>query len=149
MANEVLLLSIKPQFAEAILRNEKKVELRRLKPRVNKGDLVIVYASGDVRAIVGSFTVSEILVGTPGSVWREVQHCSGVTKRDYDAYFAGSEKAVGIAVEQTTRLKRPLALAEVRRKRPGFHPPQSFHYWSKCEVRALARNLLDVWRSRG
>ena len=50
----VLLLLIHSRFAERILAGSKTVELRRVRPGIEPGDRVLLYASSPVRGLTGS-----------------------------------------------------------------------------------------------
>lgn len=52
--DHALFVSVKPRFAEKILAGEKSVELRRVRPSVTPGTLVIFYASSPTREVVGT-----------------------------------------------------------------------------------------------
>lgn len=63
-----IILSIKPQFVDKILKWEKKFELRKSIP--NKDfDKVIIYASAPISKIVGEFTVKQIIKSDLKSLW--------------------------------------------------------------------------------
>jgi predicted transcriptional regulator len=68
-ANHALLISIRPSFVEAIFARTKTVELRRVKPRLKMGDLVVIYASGTTKGIVGAFDVAGVTKATPKHIW--------------------------------------------------------------------------------
>jgi predicted transcriptional regulator len=113
------MMSIKPHFAEAILRGEKSLELRRQRPGLEAGTRVLIYASAPVKAVVGWFEVGQIQSSSPERLWRRAADCAGVTREEFDAYFAGCELAIGIEVAQAGRVE-PTA--------PGIRPPQSWQY---------------------
>jgi len=52
------ILSIKPQYANAILKKEKTVEFRK-KVFKNEVDRVYIYSSSPVKRIVGYFTIDK------------------------------------------------------------------------------------------
>jgi predicted transcriptional regulator len=113
------LMSIKPRFAEAILRGDKTLELRRKRPGLQPGTRVLIYASVPVKAVVGWFEVGQIHHSSPERLWRRAAACGGVTRDEFDAYFAGCELAFGIEVARTGR---------VEPTPPGIPPPQSWQY---------------------
>ena len=127
--NHALLLSIRPRFVEMIFSGKKKVELRRVKPRVQAGDLVVIYASGETKGMVGAFEVEGVTAATPNSIWRKHNGGSGLTKREFDSYF--SEASIGYAIQigKVWKIQEPIPLNTLRKRRAGFRPPQSYHYW--------------------
>ncbi len=46
MPSNILLLSIRPKYAKKIFEGNKKVELRRVRTRLDKGDLVVTVQGG-------------------------------------------------------------------------------------------------------
>jgi len=111
-----------------IFAGTKVVELRRLRPRIGKGELVFVYVSSPVMALEGAFEVGEVVSGSPRSIWRRFNGGSGLSKREFDAYYKGKKTAFAILIHRHWRLPTPILLSELRRERSGFHPPQSYHY---------------------
>jgi predicted transcriptional regulator len=129
-----LLLSIRPKFAEQIFEGSKTVELRRVRPRVTAGDLVIVYASGHTKALIGAFQVGELVARAPGTIWKRFGSATGLTKSAFDEYFSGAPTAFGITIAHTWKLATPVLLPALRKLRHGFRPPQGYHYLALGEV---------------
>ena len=132
--NHALLLSIRPRFVDLIFAGKKTVELRRVKPRVRPGDLVVIYASGATKGMVGAFEVAGVTAAAPSSIWRKYNGGSGLTKREFDSYFA--EVAVGYAIRigKRWKIQEAVPLKTLRKRRSGFRPPQSYHYWNLDEL---------------
>lgn len=128
MPSRTLLLSIRPGFADLIFAGEKSVELRRVRPKVESGDVVLVYVTSPIMALAGAFSVSQVFSGSPDTLWRKVGSHSGLSRFDYREYFDGCETAYGIGVEKSWRFSYPVALDELRQRLPGFLPPQSYWY---------------------
>ena len=136
--NHALLLSIRPRFVDLIFAGTKTVELRRVKPRVQAGDLVVVYASGATKGMVGAFEVAGVTSAAPGSIWREYNGGSGLTKKEFDGYFAGASVGYAIRIGRFWKLAETVPLKTLRKRRAGFRPPQSYHYWNLDELRLLS-----------
>lgn len=132
--NHALLLSIRPRFVDLIFAGTKTVELRRVKPRVQVGDLVVVYASGATKGMVGAFEVAGVTAAAPSSIWRKHNGGSGLTKREFDAYFVGASIGYAIRIGKCWRLDETVPLKTLRKRRAGFRPPQSYHYWKLDEL---------------
>lgn len=128
------MLSIRPEFAEKIFAGTKTVELRRSRPRVKDGDWVLVYVSSPVKILMGMFQVDGVHEGVPECLWDELNDRAGVTREQFEAYYAGAERGVGIAVRSPTRLKHPLSLNQLRGAISDFHPPQGFRYLTQHEL---------------
>ena len=128
MPDRALLLSIRPEFAKKIFDGSKTVELRRVRPRVGCGDLVLVYASAPVKALLGAFEVARVRSGPPESLWSAVANKAGVTSEQFDAYFLGAKTGYAIFLKRKWSLEKPLGLEKLRRRQSDFRPPQSYHY---------------------
>jgi predicted transcriptional regulator len=125
---KALFLSIKPRFAEQIFAGTKTVELRRVRPRVSADDVVVVYASGETKALLGAFQIVRVVSGKPSTIWRRFSKSAGLARREFDEYFAGAETAYAIEIAHTWRLPTPVCLPMLREKKRGFRPPQGYHY---------------------
>lgn len=136
-AERTLLLSIKPAFAELVLAGRKTVELRRVRPAVEPGMNLLIYASSPRRQLVATGTVGAVVWGSLDEVWDAYGADSGVARTFYDDYFAGSSRAVAIIVEAVRPLPAPVDLADLRDRWSAFHPPQSFRYLTGRDVERL------------
>jgi predicted transcriptional regulator len=116
-------MSIHPEYAEAIMRGDKRVEFRkrRLAPDI---DTVVVYATAPVQRVVGTFAIERTVAGDPESVWREVGAVGGISRETFDNYYARSPQAVGLVVKSARRC-RPAPLSDLG---TSLVPPQSFAY---------------------
>src|SRR3954454_13704408 len=92
----VLLVSIRPRFADLLLEGSKTVELRRVRPNVTPGTAVILYASSPVCEIVGTASVAAIHEADPTSIWEHHGRRTGLDRSEFDSYFAGTDVAIGI-----------------------------------------------------
>jgi len=125
---ELYLISIRPVYAYQIFRSRKKFELRRnAAGRIPEGAVMVVYASGNVRAIIGEFTVGSVIEGTAEQVWRRVmeQPNSGVGG-DAWHYIRGAQRAMALEVQNPVLYPRRVTLEEIRRVIPGWNPPLSY-----------------------
>jgi predicted transcriptional regulator len=120
-----ILLSIKPEFAELILRGEKTYEFRRVVFRDESVRSALIYATKPIGKIVGKFDIAKVISGSPGAIWEKTKHRAGVTRTLFTAYFAGRRVAHALAVAKTTRFRTPVELKEVV---PSGIAPQSFRY---------------------
>jgi predicted transcriptional regulator len=64
-----VLLSVKPQFAEAILAGRKTFEFRRALFRRPDIETVVLYASSPTCKVVGEFTIDEVLSLALDALW--------------------------------------------------------------------------------
>lgn len=122
-----VLLSIKPEFAEKILSNQKKYEFR--KSPIRKADSVnkvILYASSPTQRIVGSFKINQIVSGAPGELWEQYGGKSGIDDRKrFMDYYSGKQEGYAIEIKNPQRL---LTAIDPTEHIDGFTPPVSFQY---------------------
>ncbi len=120
-----VLLSVKPQFAEAILTGRKTFEFRRAVFRRQEVDTVVLYASSPTCKVVGEFTIAEVLSLALDALWQTTRHGGGIDRDYFDRYFEGRAEGYALKVKRARRYRSPLCL----RKDLGIlHPPQSFCY---------------------
>lgn len=130
-----VLLSIQPYFVQKILSGEKTAELRRVRPRLaSEGRRVLFYSSSPVMALTGGATIASVVEGPRERVWDRVGASSGVTRRQFDRYFAGARATVALVLEDVWHCQVPIGLASLRNRVPRFHPPQSYCYVTHAEV---------------
>lgn len=121
------LLSIKPEFAEKILTNEKRYEFRKTTFRdPTKVENVIMYSSSPDQEIVGSFTFENVIQDDPEDLWENFGDASGIEDRSrFLDYFSNTELGYAIEIQDVCRLRSPV---DPRRYFDDFRPPVSFHY---------------------
>jgi predicted transcriptional regulator len=141
------LLSIRPVFAEAILRGTKTVELRRRRPDLRGGETVVIYASGPVSALVGAFVVGDVTEASPATLWRRFGSVSGLNRHSFMAYFKGASSGVGISVLGTWRAPKSIKLKRLQSAWPNFVAPQSYRYVTPALLRQLPRSWIEVART--
>lgn len=137
MPGKTLLLSLRPEFAEKVFAGTKKVELRRIWPKVAIDDWVLVYVSTPVKALVGAVQVALIMEANPSYLWKKVRHQAGLTRQQFDDYYAGALKGYGIFLNDTRTLPSPIELYKLKRLWTDFHPPQCYRYLSSYEVELI------------
>ena len=137
MGKRALFISVKPEYAGRILEGSKRVELRRTLPRVEPNDEVLIYSSSPQMELVARARIGSVETASPTSMWTRVRDDAGVTRAEYRAYFSGASKAVAIWLTDVTPLSKPVSLRELRKKWPGFRPPQGYRY--VAAFRGLAR----------
>lgn len=118
-----MLLSINPEYVDKILAQTKKFEYRKTRCRANV-DTIIIYSTYPVMRVVGEVKVLEIIEDTTSVVWQKTKANSGITKRFFDSYYKGRDKAVAYRLGKIKRYKKPMLLSEF-----GLScAPQSFVY---------------------
>jgi predicted transcriptional regulator len=136
VTSRVLLLSLRPRFAEAILSGTKTTELRRRPINADAGTRVILYSSSPTMAIVGTARLRAVEAANPKDAWNRHRHQLGLTKAEYTDYLDGSHCAYLLHLTSICTLDQPLHLHELRRN-GAFHPPQSFRYIAESDPTPL------------
>ena len=141
MQLKAVLLSIRPKYSRKLFNGTKRVELRRVAPKLREGDTVFVYVSSPIKELQGKFQVEQVIEATPDQLWATVKHDAGLSKQEFDNYYKGAAVAYGIYLRTPVSIREPLSLNELRRLWSGFHPPQSFKYLSPAEIQLVSTAL--------
>lgn len=131
---KVLVVSIKPEFAEKIFNGQKSIELRKSAPNVSPGDIVVIYSTHPVKAVIGICQVKEIIKMQPSLMWSKHNDKLGIDKKRFQEYFFNTSQAVGIVLTAIYRLQESVSLVAIRKMIPMFQPPQTFRYYNKSKV---------------
>lgn len=132
-----VLLSLRPRFAHAVATGEKRVELRRRFPAVVPGTRLVIYCTLPVGAIVGTAEITAVNIGSPHVVWDLFGADVGLTRTEFDSYFAGADCARALTLSHYAPLAVPISLCKMREL--GIKPPQGFIYLSKQSLAAVMR----------
>lgn len=122
-----ILMSIKTRHVRSIVAGTKTHELRRRIPRVIVGMRILIYSSGEDRAVTAQADVGAVDSGTPEIIWARYQKVLGVTRSEFEDYFRGSDVAHALRLEHVAVNPRPISLAQLRDEY-GLEPPQSWRY---------------------
>jgi predicted transcriptional regulator len=120
-----VLLSIKPEFAEKILKGEKQFEFRKSVFKNSTVRTIVIYATKPHGKVIGEFDIENVLAEQPHSLWSLTSDTAGISKKFFDEYFNGRDTGFAIKIGKTRRYKEPLELCEVLAS--GI-APQSFCY---------------------
>lgn len=116
-------MSIRPPYAEAIFRGEKRFEFRRAIFR-KAVDVVVVYTTSPTSLVVGEFDVSEIISESVEKLWSRTSRYAGIDQEVFFSYFKGRGVGHAISIGNVRKYKKPLELAGTF----GIRAPQSFVY---------------------
>lgn len=126
--NRMVVLSLKPRFAEAILAGVKTVELRRTVPKIVVPTLALLYATTPVRELVGTCIVTSVKTADLATLWRGYGSRSDLRHHEFQQYFDGVDVGTALVLTQPRAFDRRVSLQDLRAKPNGFRPPQSFAY---------------------
>lgn len=127
--HKYVLISIKPEYASAIVEGRKQVEFRK---RVfsDTVERAFVYSSSPIKSILGSFAIRHIEKGTPNYIWERYSKCGCISKSKYYDYFQNHDVAFGIEILKFDSYRHPLDPFCIDSK---FRAPQSFCYIDNVE----------------
>lgn len=126
--DRMIVLSLRPRFAEAILAGDKTVELRRTEPKIETPTLALLYAASPVRSLIGTCIITSVWSADLGDIWQRHRQEVGLPYREFQQYFKGVDKGTALALIQPQEFSRWVPLQDLRARREGFRPPQSFAY---------------------
>lgn len=131
-----ILMSIKPQYADAIARGEKLVEFRK-QPIASTVKRIYVYSSYPQKRIIGYFEVEDVVSDSPNHLWQKYSHIGCIERKSFFEYFKGKSQGFGIMIKNFhsfTDIKDPKEFDN------SFRAPQSFCYIDNVEF----LNWIDV-----
>ena len=131
--HKYLFIAVIPEYANKLISGKKDIELRKMKPNVQPGDYVIIYASAPVKAVLGFGKVKTIIECNPKSLWERYSNRLGITKQSYFSYYDGYYKAIGIEFDMIKSVT-PIKLEDLRKVDPNFQPPQIYRYVTNEDI---------------
>lgn len=125
--SRAVVLSIHPQYAEAILLGAKTWEYRRrpwIEPSISR---VLLYATAPVHRVIGEFQPGRILrAELRETLWLLTAIGGGVTWKVFAEYFTGGSSASAVEV---LRPRRYHPAKHLRSICDWPRPPQSWRYF--------------------
>ena len=134
-SHRVALLSVHPEYAQAILNGTKTVEFRK-RPLAPDIRYVAIYATKPIGKVVGVFSIQEQILAPPESLWSQFRTVAGISEAKFHAYFDGRDQGVGIKVTELS------ALLEQETLEVAFgisRAPQSCQYFRPAEASTSLR----------
>jgi len=139
--SRAVLMSIRPEFAEAMIRGTKTVEFRRRFSKRHAGARVWFYASKPVQSLVLTARISHVQQARTEALWASQKSRAGITEETFAQYFTGARSGFAVSLEDLEPLVNPITLDRIRQACPDFRPPQAFRVMDRGSslVGALAR----------
>lgn len=129
-----VLMSIKPQYAGLIRSGKKTVELRKKAPKINKGDVIVIYESSPVMKITSYCEIKEIISMKKEELWKHVSDFACISETEFNAYYLRNDTGVGIFLNTITILDSPKRLVEISKT---LKAPQSYRYISQEDYQRI------------
>jgi predicted transcriptional regulator len=108
-----LLMSVKPEFAEKIMRRKKTVELRRKFSTRWLGHRINIYASAPVMSLVGEARIAGIVSKKPEIIWERFHDQIGCSRAEFDAYAAGANELYAIELDEVRPYRDRFPLSQI------------------------------------
>lgn len=138
-STRLMVISIHTRHAHSIIRGEKTVELRKTRPLVATGQPVALYATSPTQAVVAICVIERIEVGHPQDLREDLLERAAITSDEYDAYYADCPRAIALHLADVVALSNPITLDSIRMRR-SWHPPQTWHFFTRERLAQLAAN---------
>ncbi|WP_135855172.1 hypothetical protein [Halorussus salinus] len=137
--NDIILLSIDPQFSEEIFSGKKEYEFR--KPSLPKDLSYVVLMENGYRHIVGGFSVGSVYEGEIASLWENFGKDISVKDR-FMSYFEGWETGLAIEVDEIDKFEEPISVEDITKVDDELKVPNqfSFIYLTDRSLRLLAEH---------
>ena len=100
-----------------------------------------LYETAPTSAIVGAFTIADILLLSPPEAWATIGDGLAITKAEFDSYVNGSSKVVALKVRGRFRLRLQQSCRDLASLDASFCPPRSA---VMLENEALLAHLGDL-----
>lgn len=126
--DRMIVLSLKPPYAEAILSGVKTVELRRIEPKIFVPTRALIYATTPVKALVGTCIVDRVVTDRLTVLWKTYGSRTGLSHAEFRDYFVGLAAGSALALSDARRFSCQIPLADLRASRRMERPPQSYSY---------------------
>lgn len=123
-----VLMSIKPEFVEEIIKGTKKYEYRKSLFKNPDVSEIVVYATQPFGKIVGEFEIEDILEDNPANIWSNTKKYSGISKSFFYQYFKDRKKGYAIKIKEFHAYDIPIDISEY--DSTIKQAPQSFRYIS-------------------
>lgn len=137
-----LLMSVKPEFAERIMRRKKTVELRRKFSTRWIGHTINIYASAPVMSLIGEARIAGVVTNKPGVIWERFHNQVGCSRAEFDAYAAGADELYAIELDDVRPYRNGLSLIQMSHLvKEHLTPPQSYMTLEKNKPWAKAVSL--------
>jgi predicted transcriptional regulator len=133
MNNNLLIISVKPEYARKILKGEKTIELRKCAPKkVGKDGYILIYVTAPIKELWGIYKIENIIKENPNTLWDNFGKQTGITKQEFNDYYKENKNAFGIQLQEVKNLfKHSIKLDSLKNLIPGFMPPQTYSYIDK------------------
>lgn len=141
-ADNQLLMSMKPEFAERIMRRKKTVELRRKFSTRWIGHRINIYASAPVMGLMGEARIAGVVMNKPELIWERFHDQIGCSRAEFDAYVTDADEIYAIELDEVQPYRERFPLGQISHLiKEHLTPPQSYMTLEKNKPWAKAVSL--------
>lgn len=137
---ENVLMSVKPEYADKIIKGVKKVEFRKT-CFSNQVKRVYIYSSHPVKRIMGYFTVEKIIKQSPQLLWDKYHLTGGIDQTKFFRYFEKRDKGNAIIIREVFPYRYGLSLQDVFGN--NYSIPQNYRYIDNVRILHKLNLLVD------
>ena len=119
-----VLLPIKPKYVSLIMSGEKRYEFRKVKPKREGINKMIIYATSPIMKVVGEVEVLDILYDEKELVFSKTKDNPELDKDAFFRYFKNSKDACAYKIGNVTKYDHYKDLKDLNIN----YVPQSFIY---------------------
>jgi len=141
-----VLLSVRPQYAHALLAGTKTAEVRRRFPDLDAGTILYVYSSSPERQVIGTLRLKAVHQLHPTTVWRRFKRMIGIDQAYLDDYLQGASNAAIVEVDEPQRWAGTVTLHQLRSDL-CLEPAQSYRYldqWKAAQLEQISNSGATV-----
>ena len=121
---DILLMSIKTNYANQIFNGAKKFEFRRKSiGEKNCNKKIYIYSSEEDKSIIGYIIVDKILKGDLDFILKTTDY---VDNQDIIDYFDGCKECFALHISNYYKFLKPLTLEDIRASYEKFVIPQFY-----------------------
>ncbi|NIA71206.1 ASCH domain-containing protein [Pelagibius litoralis] len=120
------LISIRPEYVEAIIEGRKTVEFRRRNLKLAPNSRLWIYSTLPTAAVTAVAVVTGVDSGAVNAIWRRHGKRGSIGKADFNRYFLGVDRAFAIEIKCVSVLSNGIDLSSLRTVVDGFQPPQTY-----------------------
>jgi predicted transcriptional regulator len=140
-SENTLLMSLKPEFADLILKGHKTVEFRRKFSKKYQGATIVFYVTRPVMQFMFTATISQVDHQQKARLWEAHKNNGGISENLFDDYFAGTDFGYAIGLSNIRDIPNQLGLKRAQQIHPHLRPPQSFQ---RLERKSPLMRALDL-----
>jgi predicted transcriptional regulator len=121
-----LLMSLRPQFADLMIKGRKTIEFRRRFSKQYEGATIVFYITSPVKQFMFTAVVARVDHQKKEDLWNVYEEDGGISRDLFDRYFSGISHGYAIQLSNVAMIPNQLDLENARTIYPELRPPQSF-----------------------